>query len=380
MQLLQILRFCILKVAQASKFLINGASPDPFSTFRHKTKRLQTFMTMQQERPIRSAYASAALEGPAVLLLPSPTPDRAGRLRTRISSLPPNLVASVLMIAAFLTFSMMAVLVRSIGDQIPVYQMVFIRQIMAFVFMAPIFWHHWSSIGHPQKLTLHIVRGVSASGAMFCGLTAVLLIPLADATAIQMAEVLFATAFAALFLGEKVGWRRWLATLVGFVGVIVMLRPLGGGINLMAGVALIGALFGALNMIVLRMGAEYDRTETVLFWQGVVVLVIMGPIAILGWVTPTWREAGVLLLMSIIFTAGLWLFTTAMRMGETSALAPLHYLRLLLMAVIGWAIYGEMPDVMTAVGALLVLSAATYTIRRNAAKQSIVKPGAAPVP
>jgi drug/metabolite transporter (DMT)-like permease len=236
------------------------------------------------------------------------------------------------------------------------------------------------SIGHPQKLSLHFIRGLSASGAMFCGLTAVLLIPLADATAIQMAEVLFATAFAALFLKEHVGWRRWLATAVGFLGVLVMLRPLGGGVNLLAGVALIGALFGALNMIVLRLGAQYDRTETVLFWQGLVVLAIMGPIAIWGWVTPTWREAGVLLLMSLIFTSGMWLFTVAMRMGETSALAPLHYLRLLLMALVGWVGYGETPTLPTVIGALLVLSAATYTIHRNSVKKSIVRPRESPLP
>ncbi|MGL5137228.1 MAG: DMT family transporter [Beijerinckiaceae bacterium] len=314
--------------------------------------------------------------------MPPPLPSAGpfASARARLAALPPNLLASGLMILAFLTFSVMAVLVRDIGGRIPVYEMVFVRQVMSFIFMAPLFWQLRKSIGHPQKLNLHFIRGLTASGAMFCGLTAVLLIPLADATAIQMAEVLFATAFAAIFLKEKVGWRRWLATAVGFLGVIVMLRPLGGGIDLMAGIALVGALFGSINMIVLRMGAEYDRTETVLFWQGLVVLAIMGPVALWGWVTPTWHEAGVLFLMSVIFTLGMWLFTTGMRMGETSALAPLHYLRLLLMAIVGWIGYGETPTWATVIGALLVLSAATYTIRRNAVKHSIVKPREAALP
>lgn len=330
----------------------------------------------RSSRPVVGAFAED------VMSLPEPPPalDRLEKAKARLAALPPNLVASGLMILAFLTFSMMAVLVRSIGDRIPVYQMVFVRQLMAFVFLAPLFWRMRDNIGHPRKLSLHFIRGLTASGAMFCGLSAVLLIPLADATAIQMAEVLFATAFAALFLKEQVGWRRWLATAVGFLGVLVMLRPLGGGMDLMAGVALVGALFGAMNMIVLRLGAEYDSTEAVLFWQGLVVLAVMGPVALWGWVTPTWSEAGVLLLMSIIFTSGMWLFTVAMRMGETSALAPLHYLRLLVMAAVGWIGYGETPTLATVIGALLVLSAATYTIRRNAVKRSIVKPREAPLP
>ncbi|MBL8574913.1 MAG: DMT family transporter [Hyphomicrobiaceae bacterium] len=280
--------------------------------------------------------------------------------------LPANLVAALLMIAAFVIFSVMAVLARQIGGHIPVIQMVLVRQVLAIALMAPLFWRMRALILSPRRLDLHAARGVSATGAMLCGLSAVLLIPLADATAIQMAEVLFATAFAALFLGERVGWRRWSATAVGFVGVAIMVRPFGGGLELNALVALFGALCGAANMIILRVGAEYDRTETVLFWQGLVILVLVTPPALWFWVTPTPFDWLILVAMSLIFTAGIWLFTTALRMGETSALAPLNYLRLILMALIGWAIYGEAPTLASAAGAILVLAAATNAMYETA--------------
>jgi drug/metabolite transporter (DMT)-like permease len=282
--------------------------------------------------------------------------------------LPPNLVASGLMIAAFVTFTMMAVMVRMVGPHIPIVEIVFVRQCLAMLFLSASFWRARESIRAPKRIKLHIARGVSATVSMICGLTATLLIPLADVTAIQMAEVLIVTALAAVFLGEHVGWRRWLATLVGFIGVIVMLRPFAGGVSLYANVALLGAFFGALNMIVLRAGAKHDRIETVLFWQGVVVLCLVSPMALSVWVQPTITQAGALLCMSIIFTLGLWLVTLALRMGETSALAPLHYLRLLMMGGVGWAVYDEVPTVATVIGAGLVLTAATYTIRRNAEK------------
>jgi drug/metabolite transporter (DMT)-like permease len=184
-----------------------------------------------------------------------------------------------------------------------------------------------------------------------------------------MAEVILATALAALILREPVGWRRWTATAVGFVGVAIMVRPFGAGVDPYAWVALLGAAFGAVNMVILRVGAGTDRIETVLFWQNMVVLVIVTPVALWVWETPTLVQAAILLVMAMIFTAGMWLMTAALRLGETSALAPLHYLRLLMMAVAGWFIYAEVPSLSTVVGAVLVLGAATYTISRNARKQ-----------
>jgi drug/metabolite transporter (DMT)-like permease len=290
------------------------------------------------------------------------------RVGSAVAVLPPNLVASGLMIAAFITFTMMAVMVRIVGPHIPIVEIVFIRQCMAMVFLSAYFWRARANIRAPQRIKLHVIRGVTATISMICGLTATLLIPLADVTAIQMAEVLIVTALAAVFLGERVGWRRWLATLVGFVGVIVMLRPFSGGVSAYANVALLGAFFGAVNMIVLRAGAKQDRIETVLFYQGVVVLCLVSPMALSVWVQPTLLQAATLLFMSVIFTLGLWLITLALRMGETSALAPLHYLRLLMMGAVGWAVYGEVPTFTTVIGAGLVLTAATYTIRRNAEK------------
>jgi drug/metabolite transporter (DMT)-like permease len=202
---------------------------------------------------------------------------------------------------------------------------------------------------------------------MFCGLTSIIFIPLADATAIGMAEVLVATAFAAMVLREPVGWRRWTATAVGFLGVVIMIRPFGEGFDVFALVALAGSVCGAASMIALRLGSGHDTTVTVLFWQGLVVALVSAPVAALQWVTPTLNETLILLVMGLIFTAGIWLFTAAIRLGRASAVAPLGYLRLVLMAATGWLFYGEIPTWATVIGGVLVIASATYTITRNAA-------------
>jgi drug/metabolite transporter (DMT)-like permease len=206
------------------------------------------------------------------------------------------------------------------------------------------------------------------------GLSAVLLIPLADVTAIQMAEVLFVTALAALVLGEKVGWRRWSAAAVGLLGVAIMVRPFGQGVETAALLALAGALFGAGGMVALRLGSAHDGTGTVLFWQGVVVLALITPAALWFWVTPSLADALMLIFMGLVFTVGQWLWTYALRMGEASALAPLNYIKLLMAGVVGWLAYGETPTLETVAGGLLVMGAATYTIHRNAQQAAKVRP------
>jgi len=275
-------------------------------------------------------------------------------------------MASLLVIAAFLTFTAMAVLVRLAAEHLAVIVIVFIRQLMTMLLMTPFFWLNRLQIRHPAGLGLHALRGVTAVGAMLCGLSAVVYVPLADVTAIQMTEVLFITALAALLLGESVGWRRWLATAVGFAGVLVMLQPFAGGIEPFMLVALLGAGFGAGAVISLRLGAMHDSTVTVLFYQGIVVIVLSAPLAFWFWTPPTLEALRIVLLMSVIMAVGQWLFTTALRMGQASSLAPLNYLRLLMMAVVGYWVYDEVPSIVTALGALLIVGSASYTIHRNA--------------
>jgi drug/metabolite transporter (DMT)-like permease len=292
--------------------------------------------------------------------------SRIAGLRGGWRALSPNLAASILIITSFVTFTVMGILVRSAAVRLPVIEIIFLRQIIAMVLLSPVFFTARYAILNARNAKLHIARGVTGIGAMTCGLTAVVYIPFADATAIQMAEVLFITLLAAVFLKETVGWRRWAATAVGFAGVMVMLGPFSAGMDPYALVALVGAVFGAATVTTLRLGANADGTGTVIFYQGVIVLLLVGPVAAWVWVTPDARDLGILLAMGLVFVTGQWLFTVAMRLGEASALAPLNYLRLILMSIAGYLLYREVPSLQTVLGAVLVVGSATYTIRQNA--------------
>ena len=300
-------------------------------------------------------------------MLPSPS-AAIERLRGKYRRLPPDLSASLLMLAALAIFTLTGVLIRAAAEELSVVQIVFVRQAMAMIVMAPLFWFHRQQIMHPAGLRLHGFRGLAAVVSMICGNAAVVYISFADATAIQMSEVLFITALAALLLGEKVGWRRWTATVVGFSGVVVMLQPASGSIETFALVALIGSAAGAIAVITLRLGSRLDSSETVIFYQGVIVLVCTAPLAWWVWNPLTPRATAILVAMAFALSAGTWLFTTAFRTGRASAIAPLQYVRLLMMALTGYWLYGETPSVPTVIGAALIVGAATYTLRRNAVR------------
>ena len=123
-------------------------------------------------------------------------------------------------------------------------------------------------------------------------------------------------------------------------------------------------------MVAIRLGRHHDRVETVTFWQGLVVMAIVTLQALLPWGTPNLDQALLLALMSLAFAAGQWLFTAGLRMGNGAAIAPLWYLRLLLMSTLGWLLYAEILSWATAFGALLVMSSAVFTIRNNARRKA----------
>ena len=287
----------------------------------------------------------------------------------------PLFAASLLLILAFVTFTMTSVLVRIAAEDVPIMMVIYIRQVISLLILAPFFYHQRAAIIQSRHFRIHGLRGLTAIGGMFCGLTSVTYAPLADVTAIQMSEVLFTTLLAASFFDEQVDRHRWVAVLIGFVGVLVMLRPFSDGFNSFMLIALVGAVFNALSVLVLRVGSTHDSAVVVLFYQGLVIVAVMSIPAFLFWQPVSLHGLGVVVMMSLLLAGGQWLFTLAVRVGQASALAPLNYIRLVMMALVGWWLYGEQPGTFTLIGGLLIVGSVTYTLQRNA--KGTLRPDAA---
>ena len=277
-----------------------------------------------------------------------------------------NLRGSVLMVSAFVMFSVMTVAIKLIGTRLPLVEVLLIRQLIMTVILLPLFCADLGATLRTQRPGLQLLRGLLSLGSMIFGFTALLHIPMADATAMGFSQVLFVTVGAVLILKEAVLPRHWAATAVGFVGVLIMLRPDASAINLYYLMALGGALFSAGITISVRILARSERTATILVYQAMVLIAALTVPTVLWWQTPTAGEWLLLLCIGVFGTAGQYLITRAYQVGQAAALAPLDFSRLLMATVLGYLVFAEMPAMASMAGAVLVVGATVYTVRSNA--------------
>ena len=283
------------------------------------------------------------------------------------SRLAPNVRGALWLVLAGLVLVCMNSLVKSFAGRLPAAELLFFRGLFGAVFLLPIvIGRGWRSVltQHPK---MHLLRTSFGTASMFGVFYAVSHLPLADATAILFSSPLFATVFAALILRETVGWRRAVATMIGFGGVLVMMRPGAGSIEPASFVAIGAALLtGALAIIIRRLSGK-DSPYVIIFWFTTVGSVMILPVALAFWVPPQPGDWPLLVLIGLLGLIGQSAFTFAFSIGESSAVAPFDYLRLIFAGVFGYVFFAELPDVWSLTGAAIIM-ASTFTIMRNEAR------------
>ncbi|WNJ90555.1 DMT family transporter [Bosea sp. 685] len=278
----------------------------------------------------------------------------------------PNLRGSVYMLSSLLVYAVMVGAMKHVGAAIPLIEILMIRQIIMSLVIVAIAGSALPMLMRTTRPGLQITRGLITLASMLCGFSAVIHIPLAQATAIGFSQVFFVTIAAVLVLKEKVDSRRWIATIIGFAGVMIMLDPSAGGLNIYALASIAGALFGAGVTVSVRMLAATERTETILLYQGVVLMAVLAVPCWWFWIQPSPKQWFWLVVLSLFGTAGQWLLTRAYQVGEAAALAPLDFTRLILSCFTGFVFFAEIPALTTGIGAAIVIGATLYTIRKNA--------------
>jgi drug/metabolite transporter (DMT)-like permease len=222
-----------------------------------------------------------------------------------------------------------------------------------------------------KNLRLQIVRGALSLGATWTSYVAVIYLPLALATGISFTYAIFVTVGAALFLRESVGWKRWAATLLGLAGVLIMIGPTEMGGLFYVIIALAGAVCGAGMILSVRKLDPTESIGTVLTYQNILVLPVMIVPLILTWQWPTPSEWMVLIAIGLVGTAGQWLLISAYQLSEAAKLAPLDFVRLVLMTGFGLVFFGETLSLPLAIGMVLVVATTIYTVRANAPDTAI---------
>jgi len=259
----------------------------------------------------------------------------------------------------------MVTTVKYLSARVGIFQINFFRSFAAFLLPLPFLLGKREGLIWSRRPWFHVARGFSSSGAQICSFYAIIHLPLATAVAISFAGPLFVLVLAALILGEVIKARRWSATVIGFLGVLIMLRPT-GAIELASLVALGGAFFFGTSVIMVKRLLENENPAVVIFYYGVIAsLIFLGP-AVYTWVTPSWQDMGLLALMATFGVAAQGAYIRALAVAEASELAPYGFLRLLFAALAGFLFFSEVPDFWTVVGGTVIVASTLYIARREA--------------
>ena len=296
--------------------------------------------------------------------------SRTDRITRAWLKLPGNIRGILwLSIGAFL-FSITDVVVKQLGRKFDPTELAFFRYGIGMIMLTPIFIKMGVAELKTTRLGLHIVRMSLAMVAQLGIFITVINMPLADATAIFFSKPLFTTVVAVIVISEVVSGRRWIATIVGFVGVIIMIQPGADTINPIALIGVASALAFATANVLIRVLSKTEPPNRILFYYHVGgILVFTGP-AIWFWTTPVGIEWVLLISIAVLTTIGMACFVRAFSAGEASAVGPIEYVRLIYAALFGYFLFSEIPSIWTGVGAALIIASAIYIARDEARKAS----------
>jgi len=221
-----------------------------------------------------------------------------------------------------------------------------------------------------QRPGFQLLRGVALLSSSLFFISGLRYLPIAEASATGFVSPLFVTALSIIFLGERVGLRRWLATVVGLVGVLIILRPGTSAFHPAAFFPLVSALAWACTLIMTRMMSGQERAATTMAYSSIAGVCILSGLVPIVWVAPSWHDILFGIFIGIASTAGQWIVVLAFRYADASVLAPFSYTQLLWVSILGFLVFGEVPDAWTVTGAVFIVASGLYTAHRERVRRS----------
>ena len=276
----------------------------------------------------------------------------------------------LLVIGSALGFSMAAAFAKTIGPALPVVEVVFFRNVFALLALAPLAMQQ-GGIGvlRTRNPLGHVVRAGFGIVGMLASFYGYVHLPIATVTALGFAMPLFLTVLSFLLLGERVRWRRGLAVIAGFGGVLLMVRPGAPSMQgdlLASGLVVLGALTWAICMITVRwMGGKGEQGVTIVLWFAIGSALVTGMLSVPVWVTPSPAQWGMLAAIGLLSAIAQLMVTAAYRRGETTLLAPFEYSAIIWTTALGVAVWGEFPDGWDIGGIAVLVGAGMYIWHRE---------------
>lgn len=248
----------------------------------------------------------------------------------------------------------------------PPMQIIFLRNLLALPMVGAIALSigGWTAL-QSRHLWIHLLRGLLMVGAAYTFFLGLKILPLAEATSLVFAAPIFITALSVPLLGEHVGWRRWIAVIIGFVGVLIIVRP-GAATFQPASIFVIAtAIFYALFMISARWIARDENFWTMMFFVVLFPMLFSGLIVPLQWEGLQMSHLPLILGMAVFGNLGVTLIGHAFRLGSAAVVAPFDYTALIWASVLGWLVWDEIPEIWTYIGAAVIIVSGIYIVIRE---------------
>jgi drug/metabolite transporter (DMT)-like permease len=295
------------------------------------------------------------------------------------SNMSAPLRGALFMCGAAVAFSTMAGFIRLAAEELHPFQVVFFRNLFGLLIMTPWLMRAGLRVLSTQHMGLYIWRTVLGIFAMTSWFWALTVMPLAEAVSLSFTAPLFIAVGAAVFLGEAVHARRVSATIIGFLGTLIILRPGTEAISPAALVTIASAALMAGSALIIKRLSLYDAPDTIVTWMVVLLTPVSLIPALFVWQTPSLQTWIWMFLLGLAGTIGHMLFTRSFKVADVTAVVPFDFLRLPCTALIGFLAFSEKVDVYTWIGAIVIFGAGVYIAHREA-QLSKPAPDKAPPP
>ncbi|MFQ5954059.1 MAG: DMT family transporter [Kiloniellales bacterium] len=278
-----------------------------------------------------------------------------------------NLRGMLMMALATIVLASMHSMVRHVGAEVHPFEIAFFRNLFGLLVMLP-----WLIRAGPASLAsrqpgMQALRGAVVLIAMLSWFYGLSVVPIAQATALSFTAAIFGSLGAVLFLGERMRLRRWTAVLIGFAGVLVILRPGLGAVDTGSLIVLLAAVSWGASLVIIKVLARTDSSVTIVAWVTIVLSVLSLPPALVVWAWPTPTQLMWLMLIGALGSAGHLAMTQALKLSdETTAVIPVDFMRLIWTSLIGYLAFAEVPDFWVWIGGSTIFASTLYIAYREA--------------
>jgi len=278
------------------------------------------------------------------------------------------------MLGASLCFAASSIGIKFLGTRLPSLEIVFMRNVTGLLILAPIAMPYGWNIFRTTQPRLHISRIVCSALAINLAVYGLTHMHLATAISLGFTRPLFMIILAIILLGEAVGWRRSLATVIGFGGVLIIVGPTNLAVDPAMFAALGGAAFLAGAMILVRRQSAYDGPATIMAWASIGVCVLTAIPAFAVWQPPTLADWGLAAFLGITGSMSQYMMIRAFTYGEATVVNPVDYGQIIITTIVGYYFFGETPSVWMFVGTAIIVASTLYILLREAKLKKITPP------